>query len=80
MIIDRRKIKPFDSVAELQDVPGLTDSIYSEIQNKLTVAPRDACYQVASTGNVDSISRTIVAILKKNTSSKIIEVLLYKEL
>jgi len=80
MIIDRRKIKPFDSVAELQDVPGLTDSIYSEIQNKLTIAPQDAYYQFTSKGNVNHISRTILAILKKNTSSKIIEVLLYKEL
>jgi hypothetical protein len=64
----------------LQDVPGLADSVFSEIQNKLTIAPQDACYQVTSTGNVDHISRTIVVILKKNTTSKSIEVLLYKEL
>jgi general secretion pathway protein K len=93
MIIDRRKIKPFDSVMELRDVPGMTDGIFYSIKDMITVSPADQYYLVTSHGNVDPVGRmsffsngldhtssTISAILKKNMQTKNVDVVLYKEL
>jgi general secretion pathway protein K len=80
LIIDRRKIKPFDSITELRDIPGMTDSIYYTIKKTVTVSPKDQYYHVTSRGDVDHISREISAILEKGTEAKNVEVILYKEL
>jgi len=80
MIIDRRKFKPFDSITELRDVPGMTDSIYYTIKKAATVSLKDRYYHVTSRGNVDHLGRTIDAILRRNMKTKNIDVILYKEL
>ena len=80
MIIDRRKFKPFGSIVELRDVPGMTDSIYNTIRKTATVSPADQYYHVTSRGNVDRPNSTIVAILRKNMKTKNVDVILYKEL
>jgi len=80
MIIDRREFKPFDSIEELRDVPGMTDSIYYAIKKTATIGSTDQYYHVISRGNIDRLSRTAVAILERNTETKNVEVVLYKEL
>ncbi len=80
LIIDRRKIKPFESIMELQDVPGMTDDIYYTIKKTATISPTERHYHVTSWGNVDRLSCEIVAILKRDVKTKSIEVILYKEL
>jgi len=79
MIIDRREFKPFDSIEELRDVPGMTDGIYNNIKKTATVGSTDQYYHVISQGNVDHLSRTTVAILERNMETKNVEVVLYKE-
>ena len=80
MIVARREFKPFESVIELRNVPGMTDEVYYAVNKKITVAPTDRHYQVVSRGNVDDSSNVITAILAKNTKSKKVEVVLYREL
>jgi type II secretory pathway component PulK len=80
LIIDRRKIKPFESITELQDVPGMTDDIYYTIKKTATVSPTERYYHDTSRGNVDHLSCEIVAILKRNMKTENVEVILYKEL
>jgi general secretion pathway protein K len=80
MIIDRRKIRPFESIAELRDVPGMTDDIYYSIKKTVAVSPTERHYYVTSRGIVDQTSYEIAAILKRNTETKNVEVILYKEL
>jgi general secretion pathway protein K len=80
LIIDRREFKPFGSVAELRDVPGMTDDIYQTIAKSATVDPADRYYQVVSRANVDSLDCTIVAVLERNMKTKTVEVVLYKEI
>ena len=79
MIINRRKFKPFDSITELRDVPGMTDSIYYTIKKTAAVSPTTQYYYVTSHGNVGRLSSTIVAVVRKNVKSKNVEVVLYKE-
>ncbi|MCK4752863.1 MAG: type II secretion system minor pseudopilin GspK [Planctomycetes bacterium] len=78
-IIDRRKFKPFGSITELRDVPGMTDSIYYAIKSVATVGTAGQYYYVTSRGNVDHLGRTIIAVLRKNVKDKKIEIVLYKE-
>lgn len=80
LIIDRREIKPFESITELQYVPGMTDDIYYAIKKTTTVSPAERYYYVTSRGNVDHLICEIVAILKRNIKTKNVEVILYKEL
>jgi len=80
MIIDRREFKPFDSIEELRDVPGMTDSIFNTIKKTATVGSTDQYYHVVSQGNVDRLSRATAAILGRNMETKNVEVVLYKEL
>jgi len=80
MIVDRRKIKPFGSITELQDVPGMIDSIYYKIKETATVGPTEQYYHVTSQGNVDRMSRIVAAILRRNMKTKNIDMILYKEL
>ena len=80
LIVDRRKLKPFESVAELRDLPVMRDSIYNTIRRSATVKPTSDHYQIISRGSVDQLSRTVVAILNKNVATKNVNMILYKEL
>jgi len=80
MVINRRKFKPFDSISELRDVPGMTDSIYYTIRKTAAVSPTGQYYHVTARGNVGRFSSTIAAVLRKNTKTENVEVILYKEL
>jgi len=80
MVIERRKIKPFTSVIELRDIPGMTDSIYQDIENAVTVSSAEKYYHVISKGTVDELSYTTVAVLRRNTKTENVDVILYKEL
>ena len=79
MIIDRRKFKPFDSIMELRDVPGMTKGIYNTIRKMVTVSPADEYYHVKAQGNAGHRNCTIAAILRKNMKTKNVEVVFYKE-
>jgi general secretion pathway protein K len=80
LIIERRKLKPFESITELRDIPGMTDSLYMAINKVATVDPTNQYYHVTSRGEVGSHVRTVTAILRRNTETKSIDVILYKEL
>ena len=80
VIIERRRLKPFESVAELRDLPGMTDSLYVEISRTLTVDPKDRYYNVTSRGGVEGLDRTVAAIIRMNEKTKSVEVVLYREL
>jgi general secretion pathway protein K len=80
MIINRRQINPFGSIAELHDVPGMTYSIYQKIANNITVSPKKQYYMVTSQGNFNGRSCTIVATLNRNKTAKNVDLIAYKEL
>jgi len=80
MIIGRREVKPLGSLAELRDVPGMTDAIYNAIKETAAVRSTDQYYQVSARGSVGKISSTVVALVRNNTAAKNIDVILYKEL
>jgi len=80
VIIERRRFEPFEAVAQLRDLPGMTDSLYNAISRTLTVDPTDRYYTVTSRGDVDRLGRTVTATLRMNEKTKSVQVILYKEL
>jgi type II secretory pathway component PulK len=80
LIIDRRKFKSFESITELRDLPGMTDSIYSSIKDVITVDQADQHYHVTSRADADHHVRVVTAILERNEKTKSVNVVLYKEL
>ena len=79
MIIERRKFKPFESIMELRDVPGMTDGIFNTIRKMVTISPADEYYHVEAQGDAGHRKCTIAAFLRKNMKTKNVEVVFYKE-
>ena len=80
VIIERRTLKPFESVAELRELPGMTDGLYNEISRMLTVKSSDRYYNVTSRGVVDGLDCTVKAIIRINDQTGRVETVLYREL
>lgn len=80
MIVDRREGKPFGSLTELRDVPGMTDAIYSAVKEAAVVRSTDQYYQVSARGSVGKITSTVVALIRNNAAAKTVDVVLYKEI
>ena len=79
IIIDQRRIAPFESVAQLRQLPGMTEDLYEQIFEFITTSQADQYYRVMAKGNVGQITCRISAVLKKNLKTKNIEVVLYRE-
>ena len=79
IIIERRRLKPFESVDELLELPGMTDSLYLSISKTLTVDPKGEYYKVTARGGIDRVVRTVSAIIRTNEKTRNVEIVLYKE-
>ena len=80
MIVSRRKERPFESLAQLRDIPGMTDALYNVLRKTATVAPADKHYQVVSRGRSGWRTCTIVAMIRKDPDTGNLDVIQYKEL
>lgn len=80
MIVRRRHSRPFESAAELKDVPGVTDNIYQAIKGTITVRPQERFYRVMSQGDAENRSCRIEAVLRRNTQAGNVDIVLYREL
>ncbi len=80
LIIDRRNTRPFESIAELRDIPGVTENIYTRLKLAAAVNPPDQYYSVSASGTAGSTQCKINVILRRNTDTKNIEIVSYKEL
>jgi general secretion pathway protein K len=79
MIIQRRRTKPFESVAELKDVPGMTDNIYLAIKNTIAANPTERHYRVLTRGKVGNRTCEVEAMLRRNTQGGNVDIVLYRE-
>jgi general secretion pathway protein K len=79
-IVDRRQQQPFESISDLQSVPGMTDNIYGLVHDSLTLDPEERYFRVSAQGNVDDRSCRIEAVLRRNKQTGNVDTILYKEL
>jgi general secretion pathway protein K len=80
LIVERRKIKPFESIEELRALPAMTDEIYLAIKRTATARPQDPCYQVVSRAAAGQSVAAVEVVLKTDSEAGTIETLSYKEL
>ena len=79
MIVQRRQTKPFETVADLRDVPGMTDNVYRAIQSTITASPTERYYRVIARGRVGNRICEIEALLQRNTEAGNVDIVLYRE-
>jgi len=79
MIVSRRDVKPFDSVFELRDFPGMTDSVYNQIKRFATVRSAQPYYSVTSTGTAGDVRCELTAIIKANSEFETADVIFCRE-
>ena len=79
-IVQQRKLKPFKSLAELGNVPGMTDNICRDIQSLITVNPAERFYRVRVQGNIQDHRCTMEAQLQRNSQAGTVDILQYREL
>jgi general secretion pathway protein K len=80
MIIQQRKRKPFQSLGELRNVPGMTDAVCGDIGSLCTVNPKEHFYRVTSQGRLQDYHGTIEALLRKNAQAGTVDIIQYREL
>ncbi len=79
MIVDRRQKKPFTGVTELRNIPGFPAAVYAAAAKTLTVQPQTGFFTVTAHGTVQQSSATITAVIKRNSASEKVDIILYKE-
>jgi type II secretory pathway component PulK len=79
LIVERRRLQPFTSVADLQHIPGMTHNIYRSIYKYLTVDPPEPYYRVHVTGQVGGITRSISALVRKKAADQSADIIMYTE-
>jgi type II secretory pathway component PulK len=79
MIVQRRQTKPFESVAELREVPGMTDNVYQAIKKTITASPAERHYRVLARGTVGDRTCEVEALLRRNTQGRNVDIILYRE-
>ena len=48
MILNQRRLRPFENPAQLRNLPGMTDNVYQAIKDRITVRPTERFYRVIS--------------------------------
>ena len=48
MILNQRRLKPFTSILELREMPGMTDNVYLAIKDTITTGQQERYYRVLS--------------------------------
>ncbi len=79
-IVEQRRVKRFESVGQLQNVPGMTPQLYESIRGLITVKPKNRYYNVTVTGVSGEFMRKVQVVLKSDSDTSHIEPILRKEI
>jgi general secretion pathway protein K len=80
MIVQQRTRKPFRTLEELRNVPGVTDAVCGDVGSLCTVSPQERFYRVTAQGRRQDCHCTIEALLRKNTQAGTVDIIQYREL
>jgi general secretion pathway protein K len=80
MILNQRRLKPFTSIAELREMPGMTDNLFLAIKDTITTGQEQRYYRVVSRGTIEDLSITVEAVLRRNTQAGNVDIVQYREL
>jgi len=80
MILNQRKLKPFENPAQLRNLPGMTDNVYRAIKDRIVLHPKERFYRVTSQANMAERKCAIEALLQRNTQAGTVDIILYREM
>jgi len=80
MILDRRRLGPFENPAQFRDLPGMTDKVYRAIKDRIVVRPTERFYRVTSQASMAERKCVVEALLQRNTQARTVDIILYREL
>lgn len=64
IIIEYREETPFQSVAEIKTIPGMTEVIYNEIKDRITI--QSSTFSIHVEGEVRGITKGIYTVVKRH--------------
>lgn len=79
-ILNRRRLKPLANIAELREMPGMTDNLFQTIKDTITTGQEERYYRVLARGVVEDLSITVEAVLRRNTQAGNVDIVQYREL
>jgi general secretion pathway protein K len=79
-IIQQRKQRPFQSLGELRQIPGMTDAVAGAVGALGTVRSKERFYRVTAQGRLQDYHCTIEALLRQNTQAGTVDIIQYREL
>jgi len=80
MILNQRRLKPFENVAQLRSLPGMPDNVYRTVKDRICVRPRDRFYRVTSRASLADRKCTVQALLRRNIQAGTVDMILYREM
>jgi general secretion pathway protein K len=80
MVLNQRRLKPFENVAQLRSLPGMTDNVYQAIKDRICVRPQDRFYRVTSRASLGDRTCTVEALLRRNPQAGTVDMILYREM
>ena len=79
LVVERRTFHPFEDIAELKTIPGMSMSIFGRISGAITTNPRQPVYYVTCTGKVGHHEKLICAMLQKDKNNNQMNIIWYTE-
>ena len=80
MILNQRKLKPFESPTQFRNLPGMTDNVYRAIKDRIVIRPKERFYRVTSQASMAERKCAIEALLQRNTQAGTVDIILYREM
>jgi len=80
MILNQRRLKPFESVDQLRSLPGMADNVYHAIKDRVCVRPQERFYRVISRASLADRTYTVEALLQKNPRAGTVDMILCREM
>lgn len=77
--INYRQVTPFESINECHNLPGMTETLYRNIEPMITVNPSIRYYEIIATGENNAMQQTINAIVEKKSFPDELRIVFYKE-
>ena len=80
MIVNQRRLKPFQNPLQLKSLAGMPDNVYAALKDRITVRPKDRFYRVTSKARAEERQCTVEALLQRNTQAGTVDIMLYREM
>jgi len=80
MIVNQRRLGPFENPAQLRNLPGMTDKVYRAIKDRIVIRPKERFYRVTSQARMAERRCVVEALLQRNTQAGTVDIVLYREM